>query len=297
MTARPVIIEAALNGGCSKARNPNVPITPQEIIDDAARCIIAGATSIHNHIEDIKLTGQAAADRYLEAWGVIHAKHPDVLLCPTIALGGDVAERNAHVAALARSGMVRLAPLDPGAVNFPSRGGGMPGGGAMVYAHGYDDADHIVDLIDGEELAASVSVYDASFLRATLHYRSLGRLRRGVLLKLYFGGDYNLIDGTRGALTFGFRPTRKALEAYLEMLGDADIPWLVNVYGGDVVASGLAEIALDMGGHVRVGLEDYAGDGTPSNAELIDKVTELALRAGRPIATPAQAAALIGLAA
>ena len=41
------------------------------------------------------------------------------------------------------------------------------------------------------------------------------------------------------------------------------------VLGGDVVECGLAELAIRRGGHVRVGLEDYAGPGEPSNLDLL----------------------------
>ena len=47
------------------------------------------------------------------------------------------------------------------------------------------------------------------------------------------------------------------------MLDGCDLPWAVAVIGGDVVGSGLARLALERGGHVRVGLEDYAGPRTP----------------------------------
>lgn len=293
----PVFIEVALNGACKKARNPYVPITPDEIAADALRCMAAGAQSVHNHIEDVRLTGAASAERYLEAWRPIHAANPDVLLCPTIALADTIEGRNAHVAELARSGIVALGPLDPGSVNFAGPGmgeHGLPGDRSMVYSHSYKDCDYILGLLEDHRLAASISIFDASFLRATLAYRRAGRLPHGTLVKLYFGGGYNINDGTPGALTFGLPPTRKALEAYVEMLDGSGLTWLVNVYGGDVAASGLAQIALEMGGHVRVGLEDYAGERTPGNVELVEEVVELAQRAGRRIATPAEAREMLG---
>jgi uncharacterized protein (DUF849 family) len=294
--SEPVLIEVALNGGSKKSRNPNTPITPQEIAAEALRCIAAGATSVHNHIEDIKLNGSEAAERYLEGWRPIHEAHPDVLLCPTIAVGATIEARQSHVDALARSGLLSFAPLDPGSVNFSGPGigaGGMPGPDSMVYSHSYKDCAYILDQADRLALPLNISVFDASYLRATLAYRRAGRVSRGALVKLYFGGDYGLSDGTRGALTFGFRPTRKALEAYVEMLEGAGLAWLVNVYGGDVAASGLAKMALEMGGHVRVGLEDYAGERTPGNLELVEEVVELAQKAGRRIATPKEARALV----
>ena len=55
---QPVLIEAAINGGTTKARNPNVPMTPDEIRADALRCFDAGATIVHAHNHDITLVGR-----------------------------------------------------------------------------------------------------------------------------------------------------------------------------------------------------------------------------------------------
>jgi 3-keto-5-aminohexanoate cleavage enzyme len=55
----------------------------------------------------------------------------------------------------------------------------------------------------------------------------------------------------------------------------------------------MAELALKMGGHVRVGMEDniYLEKGVlaKSNAELVEKVVAMAREYGRPVATPSQA--------
>ena len=61
MSDTPVLIEAAINGTSTKDRNPHVPITPEEIRADAARCLDAGATIIHAHNHDIRLSGEPAA--------------------------------------------------------------------------------------------------------------------------------------------------------------------------------------------------------------------------------------------
>lgn len=294
--SQPVFIEVALNGACKKSRNPNVPISPEEIAAEGLRCMKAGAQSVHNHIENFQLNGEEAAARYLEGWRPIHAANPDVLLCPTVAGGDTIEARASHVEALARSGLLKFGALDPGTVNFAGPGigeHGLPGPKSMVYSHSYRDCDYLVEQFDRLKLAASISIFDASFLRAALAYHRAGKLRHGVLVKLYFGGDHGISDGTPGALSFGFPPTRKALEAYLEMLEGSGLTWLVSVQGGDVADSGLARMALELGGHVRVGLEDYAGERTPSNLELVEEVVELAHKAGRRIATPKEAAAML----
>ena len=86
-----------------------------------------------------------------------------------------------------------------------------------------------------------------------------------------------------------------SLEAYLAMLEGCDLPWSVAVLGGDVIASGLARLALERGGHLRVGLEDHAGRRRPTNEELVREAAALVRATGRRVATCAEAARILGL--
>jgi 3-keto-5-aminohexanoate cleavage enzyme len=47
---------------------------------------------------------------------------------------------------------------------------------------------------------------------------------------------------------------------------------------------------------VRVGLEDYAGDGTPTNAELVEALAAAVAESGRSVASPAKAREILGIA-
>ena len=105
------------------------------------------------------------------------------------------------------------------------------------------------------------------------------------MIKLYFGA---------GKTLFGLPPTRAALEAYLDMLEGTGLPWLVSAQGGDVVACGLARLALERGGHLQVGLEPSA-DRTRGNVDLVRDAVALAAEVGRPVADCAGAARLLGL--
>jgi uncharacterized protein (DUF849 family) len=271
-------------------------VAPAEIAADALRCLDARAAIVHNHIDDFSLAGAAAAERYLEGWRPVLRARPDAIVYPTVAVGGAVAERFAHVALLAESGLVRMGVLDPGSVNLGAAGDdGLPGPLEFVYVNGYGDIRWTVDLLERHRLGPSISIFEPGFLRTALAYHRAGRLPRGAFVKLYFGGDHGYFGGARGGVTFGLPPTPTALDAYLEMLAGTELPWAVAVVGGDVVASGLARLALERGGHVRVGLEDFAGAGTPTNAELVAQVVALAREAGRPVAMPAEAACLLDL--
>jgi 3-keto-5-aminohexanoate cleavage enzyme len=290
-----LVIEAALNGGTPKSRNPNVPKTPVEVAEDALRCLEAGAAIVHTHIADFNMTGEAAAACYLEGWGPALAARPDAILCSTVAGGRTLDERFGHYRTLARGGM-RMGSFDPGSVNLANHGDdGLPGGRQFVYANSFADIAHLVALLEETGLGPSIAIYEPGFLRTTLAYHRAGRLPRGALVKFYFGGAHNFLDGKRSNVVTGLPPTPKALEAYLEMMSGCDLPWSATVIGGDVTATGLARLAIERGGHVRVGLEDYAGERQPANAELVSEVVAIAKACGRPVATPTQAAAILAL--
>jgi uncharacterized protein (DUF849 family) len=290
----PVVIEVALNGATSKERNPHVPVAPDEIARDALACADAGAAIIHSHIDDYTLSGEAAAARYLAAWRPVRAARPDVLLYPTVALGGDIETRYAHVPVLARAGAIRMSVLDPGSVNLGSAGDdGLPGGFDVVYSHTFADVRYVVGQLAAHRLGPSISIFEPGFLRTALVYHRRGRMPQGALVKLYFGGTAGYLGG--GDVSFGLPPTARALEAYLEMLDGVALPWAVAVIGGDVVDTGLARLALERGGHVRVGLEDYAGSQVPTNVQLVEAIGALAAQVGRPVATAAEAATILAL--
>ncbi len=286
---QPLVIEAAINGATPKAVSPHVPRTPDEIAADACACLAAGAAIVHNHNDENITQARHASAPYAQAWERILERHPTALLYPTMGGGGahtNCRERYAHVEELADAGLLRMALIDPGSVSL---GGldpqGLPAPVELVYQNSFADARYMVDSCCARKLAAHISIFEPGFLRVALAYHAAGRLP-AAKIQLYFGGP---------ALPFGLPATAASLAAYLAMLAGSGLPWMVGVLGGDVAATPLAELAIRRGGHVRVGLEDYVGPRRPRNVELVDEVVALAGRIGRPIATSAEAAALIGV--
>ena len=286
-----VVIEVALNGATPKSLNPHVPRRPEEITRDALACIEAGASVVHNHNDEGLWTadGTHSAAPYAEAWRPILARHPGVLLYPTMASGGPgiaIEARWRHNAELARAGLCRVGLVDPGSVSLGYLGAdGLPLRLDLVYVNTHRDARHMFEQCAELGLAPSISIFDPSFLRVALAFWAAGRMPAGALVKLYFGGS----------LAFGLPPTRAGLDAYLDMLEGSGLPWSVAVLGGDVVACGLAQLALLRGGHLRVGLEDYAGPRTPTNVELVAEAAALATRCGRKVASIKETHQLLGI--
>lgn len=292
----PVILEAAINGGTTPEKNPRVPRTHAEIAHDALRCFALGASIVHAHNASYALTGREAADDYLAAWRDVLRAKPDALWYPTLAAGGaaGMAGMLAHLEWIQRAVPLRIAGWDPGSTNLGGPGpDGLPAG--VVYGVSYDDVKTAFAFCERLRLGPSLGIYEPGSLRTTLFYHRAGRLPRGTLVKLYFGGDYGLF-ATQPGVTFGLPPTLKALDAYLEMLEGSGLPWSVSVWGGDLMATPIARAALERGGHLHVGIEEYYAPGrSPSNEELVREAAALCASVGRPLATCAEAAELLGL--
>jgi 3-keto-5-aminohexanoate cleavage enzyme len=289
----PVIVELAVNGPTTREVNPHVPRSPAEIAEVALAGIERGASIVHNHNDEPMFTedGVHAVEPYLQAWRPVLDRYPDALLYPTMAAGArgvDVRTRWGHVEELARRGLGGMTLVDPGSVNIGlTSAGEVPNGSAAAgpYQNSYADIEYMFRRSGELGAAPSISVFEPGFLRTALTLHRAGRVPPGAMVKLYFGGE----------LEFGLPPTAVGLDAYLELLEPSGLPWSVAVLGGDVVGCGLAERAIRRGGHVRVGLEDYAGSGVPTDGELLDGVVALVERLGHTPATIAQAREILGV--
>jgi 3-keto-5-aminohexanoate cleavage enzyme len=288
-----VIVELAVNGATPRSRNRHVPRDPAEIAEVALAGVELGASIIHSHNDEPMFTpdGVHAVEPYLASWRPVLERYPELLMYPTMAAGArgiPVERRWAHVGELARRGMGGMTLVDPGSVNLGlARDGSIAeGAGAGPYANSLSDIGYMFARSAELGAAPSISVFEPGFLRAALAWQRRGRLPAGAMVKLYFGGE----------LEFGLPPTAAALEAYLELLEPSGLPWSVAVLGGDVVGCGLAERAIRRGGHVRVGLEDWAGTGEPGNLDLLRALTGLIERLGRQPATIRDARRILGIA-
>ncbi|EAQ98199.1 3-keto-5-aminohexanoate cleavage protein [Congregibacter litoralis] len=292
VAGKPLIIEASLNGAASKALNPAVPYSDDEIVADAVACMEAGAALIHNHSDEpiIGGSGELDTERYARPWRRLLALRPDAILTPTMPVGQEgvpVETRYKHVEEMATEGLLAQGLVDPGTFNLSLLDEeGLFAPSEYLYRNDMTDSRYYVEACRRHNIGMSVSIFEPGFLKFILAYHRAGKLPRGSMIKLYFASD---------ELPFGMPPTATSLDAYLGMLGDWEVPWLVSSFGDDCAGCGLAEAAIARGGHVQVGLEPYGGERTPTNVELVKEVVEIARRYERPIATPAEAAKMLDL--
>ncbi|WP_420639266.1 3-keto-5-aminohexanoate cleavage protein [Candidatus Poriferisocius sp.] len=297
MDATPVIIEVALNGTTTPERNPHVPISRDELIAEGLACIEAGASIVHCHIANMRVPAAEAADEYRATFEPWLAADPDVLALPTLGWGATMVEKLGHVALLAEAGVLRLGFIDPGSMILGKAGAdGLPDPDSFVYVNTFADMEVAIEQCNRHGLGMHFAIFEPGFLRNVLSYWRYDRLTPGSFVKFYFGGPGGYF-AIGDSVSFGLPPTEKALDAYLEMLelAGCDLPWFSAVVGGDLVRTPIAGLTLERGGHLRVGHEDHAGDRTPPNRELVAEVAALAADMGRPVATPAQAAEILGL--
>lgn len=290
----PVIIEAAINGIAKKEHKPNVPLSVEEIRIEALACLEAGASIIHAHNRSIRLVGQEATAEYSSAWAQILEARPDALWYPTGVAAETTEDRILHHELLAAEGLIRMAYVDPGSANTGWIGDdGLPTGG--VYVNTYDHIRAAFEQCERLDLAPAIAIYEPGWLSTTLAYHRAGKLPKGAMIKLYFGDEWGLLARSRG-VSFGLPPTEHALLAYLDMLDGSDLPWSVSVWGGDLMKTPVASLAVERGGHLHVGLEEFFDpDRQPTNLELIAEAVELCEEMGVAVASCAETVEILGL--
>lgn len=297
--AAPIIIEAAINGVTRPERNPHVPLAPEDIRRAAGACYDAGASVVHAHHDEFGLPAEVGAARYAEAWAPLVAERPDALWYPTIGSGPTMADKLAHIEPLVATAGLRIGLVDPGCMNLTwADDDGLPARESHPYVNSIADIRYAFELCERLELGPSIAIYEPGWLNNTLAFWRRGRLPRGAMLKLYFGGPNGYFARGRG-VSFGLAPTAKALDAYLEMLEGCPLPWSVTVMGGDILRSPACRMAVMAGGHLHVGLEDHWSDDPArahlTNEALVAEAVEIAASCGRRPATCAEAAGILDL--
>lgn len=293
-----LFIDAAINGVVRKDDNPHVPRSPDEIVRDAVACFAAGAAVVHPHEPD-GASSNVDVEAYADVFAHVIRQVPGALLYPTVGAKGTWEERWGHITTLAERGLTRIGPIDAGSTNLGVRlPDGRPAPSDTVYDNSYAYIAHLIDLCWEHQLAPTFAIFEPTFLHTVVAYWEAGQMPPGAWLKFYMAGHGGYPGTGRNGMQparFGLPPTEKALDAYLEILGDCPIPWGVSAMGSDLFACGIAELAVRRGGHLHVGLESYCGDRTPTNVELVAEAVALGRRHGREPVRTAQALGWLGL--
>jgi uncharacterized protein (DUF849 family) len=288
----PVILECAINGGTTKAKNPLAPGTPAEHTAEVIRCLDAGASIIHMHSnqpnEDINKAAQAYIDIYKPVW----KKHPYAILYATANFDPKVYHQNrrpwpgkvqcGHQRILAEAGAANMVLFDTGVVPIAVYDKeGVPGPDSAFWWYGFwpDDVRYILQTCKDLGTGASISVFEPGWMKNVVAMARAGTVPRGSKVNIYFA-----THGLAGMAP----PIPEALLLYLKMMEGLDLTWTVGYIGEkSVMDTPLARMSLERGGSFRVGLEDWP-HGT-SNVEQIKRAKEIINAVGRPVVAGAEA--------
>lgn len=268
---QPLIITAALNGAeVTREHNPALPVSPDEIAEEARRARDAGATIVHVHgrLEDGTPTqDRRTYQRILEAV----RERTDVLV--QFSTGGAVgmtAEERIQALDLRPD----IATLSLGSVNF----------GHDLFVNTLPMVLDYAERFNRLQIPAELEIFDAGML-GTARY-----LVQKDLLKVPFYFDF--VMGVPGGIEASLRNL-----LFLRDSLPCDRPWSAAGIGRH--QSAIATAAILEGGHVRVGFEDNIyyrkGELATSNAQLVERVVRLSSELGRPVAALDQAKQLLGI--
>ncbi len=279
----PTWIEVALNGGGPLHVQPRIPVHPKDIVADAIACAKAGAAVIHLHARDER-TGEQVDD--VESYAhIIEAirSQVDAIIYPTVPLAGAPELRFRTCEALARRGLLEWSVVEPGSVLFATDTGVAGGENGWIYENTGAHVRTAMTLAAEHGLAPTYSIYELGFVRLA---RAAARLFPALLSGVY---RFMLSD----AFTFGLRPNERALETYAAAL-HAEAPGAEWMMAGLLFdPRTLLSAAIELGGHVRIGLEDAPAHSSLSNAQWVELAVQVALRHG-PIATAAHIRSQVG---
>jgi 3-keto-5-aminohexanoate cleavage enzyme len=266
-----LIITAALTGAeTTREQQPALPITPQEVAIAAEECCKAGASIVHVHARDSD--GNATQDKETYR-AIIEAvrKRCDVIV--QVSTGGAVGMTPTE-----RLAPVTLAPematLSMGSVNF----------GGDVFMNHPADMEEFLRAMQKHGVKPELEIFDTGMITTANRW-----IKKGLLQGPQ---HFDFVLGIPG----GMAGTPEALMYMLTQLPNGS-SWTVAGIGAAQLP--LGTLAILLGGHVRVGFEDNVyyrkGELASSNAQLVARMARISAELDRPVATPNEARAILGL--
>ena len=245
----------------TKAMTPHVPVTAEEIAAEIIACYGKGAAVAHIHARDEEQQPTVQKRYFAEIVQRLDAaKCPVIKQISTGARGGKSGEARAEALALGPES----ASLSTGSSNFPTG----------INANEPQLIEYMAKVMLEKNIKPEIEVFDAAMIHNALLLQKAGLLK-GPLL-------FNFVLGVKGSLP----ATARNLFFLIESLPPGAI-WNATIIGPQHV--NLAVMAMTLGGHVRVGIEDnvyYEKGVLATNQALVERMVRIAGAIGREIASP-----------
>jgi len=269
-----LIITVGITGSrITRQQTPHIPILPEEIAQSGIEAWRAGASILHIHVRDPR-TGLGAQDLsvFKEVVDRIRSE-TDVILCLTTS---GIPGRNLEF----RERLVPLS-LNPELVSFDA-------GSINMRENVFLNPPEFLELLAKETLEKGIKpeleVFEVGMVETCIRYLEKGLLKPPL--------HFQFVLGVVG----GMPATAKSL-LHLSEIVPVGSTWSVIGIGPGQLP--MAMIAMTMGGHVRVGLEDnifYSrGVLAKTNAELVERIVRISKEFGREVATPDEARKILSL--
>jgi 3-keto-5-aminohexanoate cleavage enzyme len=288
-----LIIEVRINEYASRKFNPNVPFTPDEICHEALQCWRQGASIIHYHARDPHSGAPSSkTEYYAETARRIHEKS-DLIVMPTLGAWTlpSPEARMSHIIEMAKdpATLPDFAPIDMTTSNVDSYDARKRRFMTedVVYMNPTKTLRYFAETIRASGVRPYVALWNVSSIRVTAAFVEAGLLERPLYGGIVLSED-GLFAGNPGSV--------RGLEAMIEFIPpDLQLYWSVMCVGGNLFP--LVGAALERGGHIAIGLGDYPYSelGTPRNADLVERIVQIAREMGREIASPPEARKILGL--
>lgn len=293
MSSNKVIVTIAPTGGVAKkTQNPNLPTQPEEIAADVVRCHKAGAAiaAIHARRPDDQAT---CDDRIYRRINELVRAKCDIILNNSTGGGND-------------GDMTLTRPDGLFEVNFAERLNGLEGGAEMATFDGMT----FVDVLDvPREVLVITPPSRCDQLIERMRERAIKpewevfapqHILQDAIRLIEKGYDappyyFNIVLGAHRGFQGAMPYSHETLMAMVRMLPPQSI-WSVSAIGAAQIEA--TTLAILLGGHVRVGLEDnlYYSRGVPAtNEALVQRQIRILSELGREPASPAETRALLGL--
>ena len=274
MNLEPVIITVAITGAVPRKKDcPGLPVTPTEQIEETHKAYEAGASLVHIHVRNPDETPSSDPDLFAQVQEGVQKHCPDMII--QFSTGGRGRDQSARGSMLFHR--PDMASLATGSTNFP----------VGIYENPTDFVEGLASEMLKYEIKPEVEIFDLAML-----YNAANLVKKGLLLP---PPHVQFVMGVPNAM-----PVRRSiLEFLIKELKDVmpNATWTAAGIGKNQLI--VNEWALELGGHVRTGLEDNIRfDETrlaKDNAELVGRLANMARNRGRPVATGAQARQLLGL--
>jgi uncharacterized protein (DUF849 family) len=300
-----LIITAAMTGNITlPVQTPNLPLTPQQIIDQALEAAKAGAASVHIHARDPK-TARPTTDPevYREIAQGIKAKS-NVIVCVTTGGTADMtpAQRSQVVPAL----KPELATFNMGSINFsihpivdrykdsdykfPWEKEFASGTRDFIFRNTFGDIEKLMPIMNENNTKPEFELYDVGHI-----YNMAFLIRKGIIKTPIW---MQFVTGILGGIGNTIEDVIYMKNTADRLIGPDNYKWSV-IGAGYPAEFNLGALACMMGGNARVGMEDNIfiekGKLCKNNAELVEKMVRIARELGREIATPDEARQILGL--